>query len=206
MPVFYESLACGKKLSLSEERGQLPTSQTGGTQGDKIFFLKRGKKILEASMQRRTLCAALILYALFPGLALGAGRTKGTNSQGRMTGDRAAKRLALAVRLSLGKPYVWGARGPKQAFSFHALPLNRGAEAAGQGKDLPSETCSSLLPGPLPRAGTAGCTLHGAILCTRQVVAGASLSQGLRQGKNALSQQGVILPDTSADIWLGIEV
>ena len=120
MPVFYESLACGKKLSLSEERGQLPTSQTGGTQGDRNFCLKRGKKILEASMQRRTLCAALLLYALFPGLALGAGRTKGTNSQGRMTGDRAAKRLALAVRLSLGKPYVWGARGPN-AFDCSGL-------------------------------------------------------------------------------------
>ena len=120
MPVFYESLACGKKLSLSEERGQLPTSQTGGTQGDRNFCLKRGKKILEASMQRRTLCAALLLYALFPGLALGAGRTKGTNSQGRMTGDRAAKRLALAVRLALGKPYVWGARGPN-AFDCSGL-------------------------------------------------------------------------------------
>lgn len=71
-------------------------------------------------MQRRTLCAALLLYALFPGLALGAGRTKGTNSQGRMTGDRAAKRLALAVRLSLGKPYVWGARGPN-AFDCSGL-------------------------------------------------------------------------------------
>ena len=84
------------------------------------FWQKTGKKLLEASMQRRTLCAALVLYALFPGLVLGAGETPGTNGQGRMTRDRAAKRLALAVRLSLGKPYVWGARGPN-AFDCSGL-------------------------------------------------------------------------------------
>ena len=71
-------------------------------------------------MQRRTLCAALVLYALFPGLALGAGGTLGMEERGRMTRARAAKRLALAVRHALGKPYVWGARGPN-AFDCSGL-------------------------------------------------------------------------------------
>ena len=82
--------------------------------------MKKNKTYNKKKIMVVFLCAALVLYALFPGLALGAGRTKGTNSQGRMTGDRAAKRLALAVRLSLGKPYVWGARGPN-AFDCSGL-------------------------------------------------------------------------------------
>ena len=73
-------------------------------------------------MRRRTLCAALALFALFPGLALGAGEKRGVYGQGygKMRKDEAARRLALAVRHSLGKPYVWGARGP-DAFDCSGL-------------------------------------------------------------------------------------
>lgn len=113
-------------------------------------------------MRRRRLCAALILFALFPpipgseahgeiwrrsadrGAAVPkaspkAGAAPGASSRARFF---ARRRLALAVRHCLGKPYAYGARGPaafdcsglvQWLYRMAGLRLPRTALAQGRG-------------------------------------------------------------------------